>query len=226
MIRKIAGLLTAAALTLTAFFATTQPAQAESDTIIQNAGPFTRGEQRVFRVKIHTHWGKSARIYLGANPHQWKATRYGWVEFLVGRHTLRDNTPITATVKVYRNGRVLYTLRYRIEDVKEGPLVVAAARAQKGDAYAYGGTGPSQWDCSGLVAHAVKQGTGKSLPHSSSGIRDAGRRVSSPRPGDIVWTPGHVSVYAGDNHVVEAARPGTRVREVVRWQSNPQFIRF
>jgi cell wall-associated NlpC family hydrolase len=228
MLRKISTTIIAVLVAATTALVAAPAAHAAPDTIIQNATPFTRGDQNVFRVKIHTEWGKSARIYLGARSHQWKPTRYGWVEFRVGRHTLRDNTPTTVTVKVYRNSRVLYTLRYRIADKHEtrGEAILREARQEKGDRYRYGGTGPNAWDCSGLVAHAVRAATGKRLPHSSTGIRNAGQRVKSPRPGDVVWTPGHVSVYAGHGRVVEAARPGTRVREVPRWQHNPVYIRF
>lgn len=228
MLRKISTALVTLGVTLAAVF-TVAPAEAATpDRVYQNAAQFTRGDARVFKATIVTAWGKSARLYLGARGHQLKTVRDHTVTFMVGRHTLRDNAPTTVTLKVYRDKRTLYVKRYRIEDVVEtrGEAILREARQEKGDRYAYGGSGPSRWDCSGLVAHAVREATGRRLPHSSAGIARAGTRVHLPRPGDVVYTPGHVSIYAGHGRVVEAARPGTRVREVPRWQHAPRYYRF
>lgn len=199
---------------------------AAPDRVYQNASQFTRGDARVFKATIVTAWGKSARLYLGARGHQFKTVRDHTVTFLVGRHTLRDNAPTTVTIKVYRDKRTLYVKRFRIEDVTltPGDVALRAAKAQIGDRYARGGTGPSRFDCSGLTRYAYAK-AGVSLPRTSSQQRHAGQRVSRPRPGDLVWTPGHVSIYAGNGRVVEAARPGTRVRLVAQWQRNAVYIR-
>lgn len=104
--------------------------------------------------------------------------------------------------------------------------VVAVARAQVGDPYRYGAAGPSRFDCSGLVQYAFKHGSNKNLPHSSAALRAKGKKVSKPRPGDVVYTKNHVSIFLGNGKVVEAAKPGTRVRVVYRWQKNPTYLRF
>ena len=53
----------------------------------------------------------------------------------------------------------------------------------------------------------------------------SGYQVASPIPGDIVWTQGHVSLYAGDGMVVEAANYGTPVRHTAQWQDYAVYIR-
>ena len=54
---------------------------------------------------------------------------------------------------------------------------VAEARKQLGKPYVWGGSGPDNFDCSGLTAWAWKAG-GRTLPHSSQAQYGATRRVS------------------------------------------------
>ena len=92
--------------------------------------------------------------------------------------------------------------------------------------YVWGGASPSGFDCSGLIQYVYGQ-LGISIPHSSSAISTIGYQVSAAdaQPGDIVWTPGHVALYAGDGMVVEAQQQGTPVQYGEMWQNNPVFIR-
>ncbi len=93
---------------------------------------------------------------------------------------------------------------------------VSYALAQVGDAYVYGATGDSAFDCSGLTMRAWAA-AGVSLPHSSSAQMGAGARVSSSSlaPGDLVfyYSPvSHVGIYIGGGQVVHAANPSTGVQ--------------
>ena len=103
--------------------------------------------------------------------------------------------------------------------------VVAIAMTKVGFPYVYGAPGPSAFDCSGLVSWAYAQ-IGITLPHQSAAIAAAGYQVSVPAPGDLVYTPGHIGIYAGDGMVVEAATPATGVIYRAMWQDNPQYIRI
>jgi cell wall-associated NlpC family hydrolase len=94
-------------------------------------------------------------------------------------------------------------------------IALAFAKRQLGDRYAYGGTGPDSWDCSGLTQAAYKA-AGVKLPHSARGQFAYGRKVtkSQLKPGDLVffYSPiHHVSLYAGDGKVLHASRPGKPV---------------
>ena len=93
---------------------------------------------------------------------------------------------------------------------------VRYAMAQVGDAYVWGATGPSAYDCSGLTMMAWAQ-AGVGLPHSSSAQQGAGRRVaeSDLKPGDLVfyYSPvHHVGMYIGNGMIVHAANPSSGVQ--------------
>ncbi|MFE2581322.1 C40 family peptidase [Streptomyces sp. NPDC059378] len=95
--------------------------------------------------------------------------------------------------------------------------VIAFVKAQIGDAYVSGGTGPNSWDCSGLVQAAFKQ-VGIDLPRVSQDQSVAGTQVSlsNLQPGDILYwgsagSAYHVAVYVGDGMFVGAQNPSTGV---------------
>ena len=96
---------------------------------------------------------------------------------------------------------------------------VEFARAQVGDAYAYGGTGPDAWDCSGLT-QAAWGAAGVSIPRVVGPQFAAGREIplSAVQPGDLVFYAdmSHVGIYVGNGQVVHAANPrtGTNVTSI------------
>ncbi len=95
-------------------------------------------------------------------------------------------------------------------------IAVKTAMAQVGDAYVYGASGPSAWDCSGLTMVAWGA-AGVGLPHSSSAQFSSGARVSQNdlQPGDLVfyYSPiSHVGMYIGNGLIVHAANPGAGVK--------------
>ncbi|MBL0888011.1 C40 family peptidase [Myceligenerans indicum] len=106
-----------------------------------------------------------------------------------------------------------------------GQQAVNLAMELVGTPYVWGGSTPSSGlDCSGLITYVYGK-LGISLPRTSSELHYAGTAVSNPQPGDIVWTSGHVSLYAGNGMIVEAVQPGTPLRYTTMWQSNPTFVR-
>jgi cell wall-associated NlpC family hydrolase len=93
--------------------------------------------------------------------------------------------------------------------------IVKTAMAQVGDGYAWGGTGPDAFDCSGLTAYVFAR-SGVALPHNSQGQAAMGRPVARDdiRPGDLVFFstagPGasHVGIATGATTVVSATNGG------------------
>jgi cell wall-associated NlpC family hydrolase len=98
----------------------------------------------------------------------------------------------------------------------EGMLAVQAALTRIGSPYSWGASGPSSFDCSGLVMWAFQQ-AGVSLPHSSQALAQGGQSVSMDQmqPGDLVTyysDASHVAIYIGDGMMVHASTYGTPVR--------------
>ena len=88
---------------------------------------------------------------------------------------------------------------------------IAFAKAQLGDPYVYGGTGPNSWDCSGLM-QASWRAAGVSLPRVVGPQYSATRHISMSQlqPGDLVFygDMSHDGMYLGNGKVIHAPRPG------------------
>ncbi|WNB86986.1 C40 family peptidase [Cellulomonas sp. ATA003] len=107
-----------------------------------------------------------------------------------------------------------------------GNAIVEIASRYVGVPYLWGGTTPNGFDCSGFTSYVYAQ-VGITLPRTSSAQRNAGTVVSraDAQPGDLIWSPGHISIYAGGNMQVDAPTPGKTIQIREIWQSNPTFIR-
>jgi cell wall-associated NlpC family hydrolase len=97
-----------------------------------------------------------------------------------------------------------------------GAVAVQAALSRIGSPYSWGGSGPSQFDCSGLVMWSFQQ-AGISLPHSSQALARGGQPVSMDQiqPGDVVnyySDASHTAIYIGDGMMVHASTYGTPVK--------------
>jgi peptidoglycan DL-endopeptidase CwlO len=97
-------------------------------------------------------------------------------------------------------------------------VVIAAAEAQIGKPYGWGATGPSSFDCSGLMVWSFAK-AGISLPRTSQSQAGAGQNIGTniadAKPGDLIIYYGdqhHVGLYVGNGQIVHAPRSGTLVR--------------
>jgi cell wall-associated NlpC family hydrolase len=108
-----------------------------------------------------------------------------------------------------------------------GNAVLEVAARYVGVPYVSGGTTPDGFDCSGFVSYVYAQ-LGISLPRTSSAIKAAGTVISASeaQPGDLIWSPGHISIYAGGDQQIDSPRPGKTIQFRSIWQSNPTFIRI
>ncbi|WP_433403247.1 NlpC/P60 family protein [Streptomyces sp. CA-146814] len=107
---------------------------------------------------------------------------------------------------------------------RQGGDAVSYAIEQIGKPYVWGAEGPGSFDCSGLTSQAWAT-AGRPVPRTSQEQWKQLPKVpiSSLRPGDLViYFPKatHVALYIGDGLVVQAPRPGTKVK-VSPLASNP-----
>lgn len=93
---------------------------------------------------------------------------------------------------------------------------VTLAKSQLGKPYKWGATGPSSFDCSGLIYWVAKQ-MGKSIPRTSREQSNYGTAVSKSalQPGDCVFFGSpvhHVGMYVGSGQYIHATQTGDVVK--------------
>ncbi|MGW6542882.1 NlpC/P60 family protein [Streptomyces massasporeus] len=98
----------------------------------------------------------------------------------------------------------------------EGRRAVRYAVRQLGKPYEWGAEGPRTYDCSGLTSRAWAE-AGTPVPRTSQEQWKRLERIPlhELRPGDlVVYFPKatHVALYLGDGMVVQAPRPGAKVK--------------
>lgn len=116
--------------------------------------------------------------------------------------------------------------------VPDGPKaqqVLAIAKQYVGTRYVWGGTTPSGWDCSGFTSYVYGK-VGVNLPRQTGAQRNAGKTVprSQAKPGDIIWSPGHVGIYAGNGMMYDAGNKNSKTSyRSINWMvaDGAKFIR-
>lgn len=116
------------------------------------------------------------------------------------------------------NGKSGWMLESLLTSVSKTPSISSSAsknvvdEAMKltGIPYLFGGTTKKGFDCSGFVQYAFKQ-AGKNISRSSLSQFDQAKKVSSPKPGDLVFFENtyrkgisHVGIYIGNNKFVHS----------------------
>lgn len=111
---------------------------------------------------------------------------------------------------------------------------IDVAKAQQGDPYVFGATGPDKFDCSGLVYYALKQAGFNHQRQTARGYQQmfSGSKVSRQdlKPGDLIffWSPNtrgippgqasHVEIYLGNGMSMGTDNPSEGARiEPVNW---------
>ncbi|NOJ60488.1 C40 family peptidase [Arthrobacter sp. 260] len=103
--------------------------------------------------------------------------------------------------------------------------VVAAANRYVGVPYVWGGTDPAVgMDCSGFTQRVYRD-LGIELPRVTWDQMKMGTEVSSlaeAQPGDLLFSldGGHVSIYLGNNKVIDAPQPGQNIAVRDAWEND------
>ncbi|MCX5145419.1 NlpC/P60 family protein [Streptomyces sp. NBC_00320] len=119
----------------------------------------------------------------------------------------------TAQRNLLDSGRLATTPR---TPTAAGGAALTYATEQIGKPYVWGAEGPGSFDCSGLTSQAWAH-AGRSIPRTSQEQWAQLPKVplDELRPGDLVVyfpTATHVALYVGDGKVIQAPRPGAKVK--------------
>jgi cell wall-associated NlpC family hydrolase len=108
--------------------------------------------------------------------------------------------------------------------------VVAQAAKYIGTPYAWGGTSPSGFDCSGLTQYTFRK-LGKSIPRTADAQYRAAKRVTKPQKGDLVFMQDssgyvyHVAIYVNSSTWLESEKPGKGVNYYKPWTKSVSYGR-
>ncbi|GAX88511.1 C40 family peptidase [Effusibacillus lacus] len=134
----------------------------------------------------------------------------------------QGNTPI-APVLASRSG-------FQTKQTAAVSSVVDIAKKYVGVPYAWGGTSPKGFDCSGFVNYVFAQ-NGVQLPRTAAEIYKLGTPVTELQPGDLVfhttYAPGasHVGIYVGDNQFISAtSSSGVKIVPLNNPYWGPRYI--
>ncbi|ADX70930.1 C40 family peptidase [Lactobacillus helveticus] len=109
------------------------------------------------------------------------------------------------------------TVRKTSAVTKKRNAIVKLAKDQIGKPYVYGASGPSAFDCSGLISYVYKNAANKTLPRTTYGQITIGKTVSVStkklKKGDLLfWGNYHAGIYIGGGKFVHAPAPGQNVK--------------
>jgi cell wall-associated NlpC family hydrolase len=109
--------------------------------------------------------------------------------------------------------------------------MLQVARSQLGKPYLWGATGPSRFDCSGLVVYAWSEVGYPLRVRTSEQMYQVSDRIASgsEQPGDLLFThfagagPGHVMIVIRPGIAIEAPRKGDVVK-IIPYDSNKWVV--
>lgn len=171
-----------------------------------NHGHFTGN-----RVKHGTTWNVISTA-TDAKGRTWYEIGQG--QWILGKYTVSADQQVKqAPVKKAKKAKK------SVQADGDASGIVALAKAQAGKPYVWGATGPSSFDCSGLVQYVYKNAAGVSLGRTTYDQVKQGTTVSMSnlQPGDLLFwgsasAPYHVGIYLGNGKYVHAATPSQGVR--------------
>ena len=161
----------------------------------------------------------------------WKLRKGDGYKIRVRRNSSKSGWIIADTFKVIKSPDSS-GVSCRQASADKGKRIVKAAASYIGTSYYLGGLGDCvpnrRMDCSCLTRTAYKDATNiDNLPDDPAQQWNYGRKVSKPRPGDIVFYKEgksyitHAGIYAGNGEVIHASSYfGKVVKSGMRWRGD------
>jgi LysM repeat protein len=109
----------------------------------------------------------------------------------------------------------------QVENSQPSNDLLTEAKKLLGTPYAWGGTTPSGFDCSGFIYYVFNQ-TGKSITRTNTdGYYNRSYYIHTPKPGDLVFFENtykkgisHMGIYIGDDQFIHAGDSGVAISSV------------
>lgn len=182
--------------------------QSETEEVPENRKGMVTVDILNVRSEPSTETKKLGQLSLGTSIEILSETD-GWYEI-----NFESNTAYICAEYV----RIIEVLK---DSENVGANIVGYAKEYLGTPYAYGGSSPRGFDCSGYVQYVMKN-FGVEMPRSSTDQYSVGVRVdkSELMPGDLVYfkySPSsyrlsHVGIYVGDGNFIHSPVPGQSVK--------------
>ncbi|GAA0570309.1 peptidoglycan endopeptidase [Kribbella sandramycini] len=198
-----------------------QPVKARPALRKGDKGPTVKFVQRALRLGPDGYYGNTTIVALRKFQASWGLKVTGSPD-----HATWGRLTWAAKHKVlYGNKGGIKAQIFREKVLKE-------AAKLKGTPYRYGGTSARGFDCSGYTGFVYKK-AGKKMPRTSRQQYAATKHISraAAKPGDLVFFKNggggvyHVGVYAGNNTLWHASKPGTRISKGKIWTKSVAFGR-
>jgi peptidoglycan DL-endopeptidase LytE len=111
--------------------------------------------------------------------------------------------------------------------------VVEEAKKHIGTRYAWGGTSPNGFDCSGFIYYVFNQ-AGTSISRTNTeGYYNKSTAISNPEPGDLVFFKNtykagisHMGIYLGNGEFIHASDSGVVVSKLSNTYWSPRFAGY
>lgn len=119
------------------------------------------------------------------------------------------------------------------EQVAHSSDLIAVAKQYLGAPYVYGGKTPGGFDCSGFVSYVFEKVGKLNSYHSSIGLYNIAKKVSTPQVGDLVFFSGtyrsgisHVGIYIGNNQMISASGKKVQIANIYNSYWSKHFTGF
>jgi peptidoglycan DL-endopeptidase LytE len=119
------------------------------------------------------------------------------------------------------------------EELNQSSNVVDVAKKYIGTPYAWGGTSPSGFDCSGFIYYVFNQAGTKISRTNTGGYYNKSTAISNPKPGDLVFFKNtykagisHMGIYLGNGEFIHASDSGVEVSKLSNTYWSPKFAGY
>ena len=157
-------------------------------------------------------------------------------EFLIQQKSKHsDNVLSSATLSV-KSASVLSNCLTEVQklsltsDSIKAEKILSVANQHLGVPYAWGGTTPSGWDCSGFTSFVYRKALGLEIGRSTYDQMASGHSIpyNQAQPGDLLIFDGGspVVIYVGNNKMINAQNSsvGTKIQDLTYWK--PDYAIF